>query len=404
MAARCWNWTRLVVARLLVLVASAAGLESALPATAANYVFIKVADNISGMFNNIGPSTISSDGTVVFVGQNDVGRGVFTGRGGPTTTIADSSGPFSDFVGFPTINAGGTVAFHAALDAGGTGIFTGSGGPITTIADASGPFSGFAPDGTPVSPAINGGAVAFRASLDAGGEGIFVGSGGPVTTIADSSGAFRNFGSLPDLNAAGTAVFEANLDAGGRGIFTGSGGPIATISDSSGPYDLLLGPAINDAGEVAFATVFDDHFRPAIHFGVVKDSGGVTTTVADLRFPPFSNIRPPVSINNAGMVLLRGDLNNALPTQQGIYTGADPVADKVIFFGDPLFGSTVRALGFVYRSLSDQGEIVFNYELATGVLGIAIARPVPEPSSAILLAVGLLSAWPRLRVNHPFKR
>jgi hypothetical protein len=65
----------------------------------------------------------------------------------------------------------------------------------------------------------------------------------------------------------------------------------------------------------------------------------------------------------------------------------------VIAFGDPLFGATVRSLGFAYRSLSDRGDVAFNYELSTGELGVAVARLVPEPSSAILLAVGLLGVW-----------
>ena len=361
---------------------------------AAPYTFIKVADN-SGPFTSSFINTISSSGTVVFYAGTPTGFGVFTGSGGPVTTIADTSGPFSGFVGFPTINADGRVAFHATLDSGGTGIFTGNGGPITTIADQSGPFSGFAPDGTHVSPAINAaGAVAFRASLVGGGEGIFVGSGGPATTIATSSGPFANFGSLPDLNAAGRAVFEATLDAGGRGIFTGSGGPTATIADSSGPYNLLLGPAINDAGEVAFATVFDDSFN---HYGVVKGSGGATSTVADLRLPTFTNLRPPVSMNSDGMIVLRADQSGA---QGGIFTGDDPVADRVIAFGDPLFGATVRSLGFTYRSISDDGDISFYYELSTGELGVAIARPVPEPSSAILSAIGLLGVWGSRRRRH----
>jgi hypothetical protein len=369
------------------------------PAAAANYAFTKIADANSMPFTRFGGSSISRNGTVAFYASHITdGAGVYTGNGGPVATIADASGPFKDFVGFPTINAAGTVAFHAVLDNDEHGIYTGNGGSVTTIADVSGTLNSFSVGGSDSSPAINdSGAVAFRAGLDAGGEGIFVGSGGSLTTIADSNGPFANFELLPDLNAAGTAVFAAELDAGGRGVFTGNGGPTATIADSSGPYNLLLGPAINDSGDVAFATVFDNHFMPNIHFGVVKGSGGATTTVADLTFPPFSNIRPPVSINADGTVLFRGDLNNTNPATQGIFTGPDSVDDKVIAFGDPLFGATVRSLGFVYRSLSDHGDVAFNYELSTGELGVAVARLVPEPS-AIVLAIGWLGMWtPRYR-------
>ena len=53
------------------------------------------------------------------------------------TKIADCSGVFTNFGGGTSINAQGTVAFLANLDAGGQGIFTGKGGPITTIVDTS---------------------------------------------------------------------------------------------------------------------------------------------------------------------------------------------------------------------------------------------------------------------------
>jgi hypothetical protein len=49
--------------------------------------------------------------------------GIFTGRGGPLTTVVDTSGAFSD-LGDPSINDAGRVAFWAALDAGGQGVFS----------------------------------------------------------------------------------------------------------------------------------------------------------------------------------------------------------------------------------------------------------------------------------------
>jgi hypothetical protein len=68
----------------------------------------------------------------------------------------------------------------------------------------------------------------------------------------------------------------------------------------------------------------------------------------------------------------------------------------------PLFGSTVQGFGFTYRSLSNKGDIAFAYGLSDGESGIAIARLVPEPSSAILLAVGLAGWWRSRCRRHPF--
>jgi hypothetical protein len=78
------------------------------------------------------------------------------------------------------------------------------------------------------------------------------------------------------------------------------------------------------------------------------------------------------------MIVLRADLNGFNPEQQGIFSGDDPVADNVIAFGDPLFGSNVScdSLGSTYRSLSDNGDIAFTYSLPNGRSGVAIARLV----------------------------
>jgi hypothetical protein len=59
---------------------------------------------------------------------------------------------------------------------------------------------------------------------------------------------------------------------------------------------------------------------------------------------------------------------------QGIFTGPDPVADKVIRTGDPLFGSTVTAVNFEH-GLNDAGQIVFLAELADGTRGVFRADP-----------------------------
>ena len=108
-----------------------------------------------------------------------------TGNGGPTTTIADSSGPFSSFFSGDenpqasyVLNDSGTVAFVVGLDTGefDFGLFTGSGGPTTTIADNSGPFSFFGAGGErPGISLNNSGTLAFLAFLDTGELGIFTG-------------------------------------------------------------------------------------------------------------------------------------------------------------------------------------------------------------------------------------
>ena len=59
----------------------------------------------------------------------------------------------------------------------------------------------------------------------------------------------------------------------------------------------------------------------------------------------------------------------------GLFTGPDPVADKVIAKGDPLFDSTVTFVSLSTENLNDNGEVAFSYVLADGLRGVAVAMP-----------------------------
>jgi hypothetical protein len=103
-----------------------------------------------------------------------------------------------------------------------------------------------------------------------------------------------------------------------QGLFTGSGGPFTTIVDSSGPFRNFRGLAINNVGTVGF--------------GANLDTG-----------------------------------------DSGIFTGPNPVADKVIGTGDSFFGSTITDIG--RPSLNDSGQIAFFARLVDGTEGIYRADP-----------------------------
>jgi hypothetical protein len=120
-----------------------------------------------------------SGGTVAFTGSyhetnGSISTGIFagTGSGGSPTTIAKKgdAAPANTFTSFgargPAIS-GGTTVFYGEYDEGQStrsGIFTGNGGPKTTIAK----FGDAATSGTTFSsfsdPAISVGTVAFRAT------------------------------------------------------------------------------------------------------------------------------------------------------------------------------------------------------------------------------------------------
>ncbi len=297
--------------------------------------------------------------------------------------VVDDSGPFSDFGNLilpsgVSINHGGQVAFFASLDAGGSGIFTSSpGGPaITTIVDTNGPVSSFAGGGG--GPSINdSGTVAFVAGLDAGGAAILTGNGGPLTTIADSSGpgSFSQIlGVHPSINNGGTVAFLANFNSGTgveRGVFTSSGGPASLIVDGRGPLSgnsFSSPPAINDHGQVAYRAQFDTAQGER---GIFVGGG---TTIADSGGPFSGSFSSKPGINNHGEVAFSAALDAG---GSGVFTGPDPVADKVIRTGDSLFGSTVATLGF-WGELNDNGDIPFSYGLANGSFGVAVAQRLPN--------------------------
>ncbi len=192
-----------------------------------------IADS-SGLFKRfLDGFAINSSGTVAFnASPNEVKFGIFTSNGGPISTIIDSASSSSpaDLFALPVINDNNTVAFLGEgvfLTTGNRtdfGIFTSNGGPLTTVADSSGPFSYvFAPS------INNSGTVTFIAGLQDGSTGIFTGPNPSTDKVIKEGDSL--FGSTVTriqlenpsnnrvLNNSGQLVFEASLADGTSGIF-----------------------------------------------------------------------------------------------------------------------------------------------------------------------------------------
>jgi hypothetical protein len=92
---------------------------------------------------------------------------------------------------------------------------------------------------------------------------------------------------------------------------------------------------------------------------------------------PFSGLGSPF-INAVGQFAFVGKLDGG---GTGLFTGTDPVTNRVILTGDELFGATLTDLSF-YRGLNNRGQLAFIYALSDNRTGIAIATPAsasPQP-------------------------
>jgi hypothetical protein len=239
--------------------------------------------------------------------------GVFLGDGGALTTIAHSINPpggdfISEFrIADQTVNTFGKVAFVPELDNGDSGLFVGSkeGTFETRYLDSQGVFD------TPSS----------RVSLNDGGQiafednGIFLSNpDGTFTAIVENSSGLS--ASDPSLNNFGRVAFQGSAFVGDvqvLGIFTGQGGPITTVADSTGPYASFREPALNDLGAVVFTADLDE-------FG-----------------PDGRQI-------------------------QGVFTGPNPKAHKVLQAGDRYEEVRVSSVVTCSEALNNRGEIVMTVQ------------------------------------------
>lgn len=290
---------------------------------------------------------------------------LYRGTQWPLTLVNDN---FITF-GRPSVNDDGLVAFRVTSS--GVGIYTRleNTGPLTTIANS---FGGMGTSYSP--PGINNaGVVAFRAQPSSATGlplGIYTSTDGVTyTSIADVTGPFSSFPATTkvSINENGLVSFLAGLDAGGAGLFVGDGSSVTTIVDSSTFFSFTPG-GLNDSGVLAFigSIVSADP-------GVFTGDGTTVNTIATLSTTPYTAFHATgVSISNDGTVVFKADVG--APSIHGVFTGPDPVADKIIMTGDALSGSTVTGVEIGSECINDAGEIIFRATLADGNSGVYIYR------------------------------
>lgn len=339
----------------LVLLLGLASVASAQPP--GNYHFKLIAETGPG-FLNLGQSvSLNNRGTVSFFAETAPNiRGVFAGNADePLITIAADTG--RNALGETSINDLGVVAFTT----GAREVLVGSGGPTTPV---------FTPDwysATGVVSLNNNGSVVFETS-SWNSRNLTYASRGTVTFI-DDSGMYLGGADSLVINNRETAVFGPAewADPPKTLKVTTAGAPatvLLTATTGDKPFDLMTGAVINDRGTVAFVGRWGDG----------KTTGIYTFANGQLaQLPQFDSygVRN-ISMNNNDAIAFQAGLSNI---GDGIFTGPDLVADKVILRGDELFNSMVTDVALFRQGFNDRGEVVFWASLQDGRQVIVRAKP-----------------------------
>jgi hypothetical protein len=345
------------VVRFALAGAVAASAALSLGVHADDYSFVEIARTSglgeSGFVEFLSSASINNLGEVAFFAKDGLAQlGVYRSDAAGAETIAHTSGGvFNAFQGTPAINDAGQVAFNGALQhpmggIAGFGFFRGDGGAITTIADTlPGHFIQIGRD-----PAINAlGAVAF--SGNDGSDGLFVGGAGSVMPLYRPSDFGYIYAGDPDISDAGELAFIVDPGSSTLGVARGGGGLPVVVG--SGDYSLLSRIAINEGGQVAYRAGSFSVPTDAVYVGV--GAGSALPVAANSG--PFSEFEFEAALSDAG-VAFRSKLDEG---PAGIFTGADPVANKLIQIGDELLGSTLGGILFEFSrfGINDKGQIAF---------------------------------------------
>ncbi|MBM4383596.1 MAG: hypothetical protein FJ091_09530 [Deltaproteobacteria bacterium] len=369
-------------------IVAAAALLAASSAEARVYTFVNLLDStqqtISTNAQCLAPS-INSLGEVALLAGSGATRGIYKASGGSLTLLAGASfggAPrIFDEVGCrgPSINDQGRVAFWAETQgAGADGIYIADATGVYTVADSTGPFGRFDDACCPPYVMLNeNGLVAFVARFDAPGpEAIYVGNDAGVLPVYSSANtSFERYEHGPAINDAGKlAFFASNADESDRGLFVGNGGALSKRLDYYDACSLSLETNIDNTDRASFAGDIGSTCPSVTEIYLTT-----ATTIVPAALPPVISFWfDPPSFANNGEYAFNGMSGGLL----GVYVGGT-TSTPVIRVGDPLFGSTVASAQIGRQGANAQGQVVFWYSLANGVTGYARADATPDCANGI---------------------
>jgi hypothetical protein len=301
-------------------------------------------------FSSFGPyvPSVNDAGVVAFQFTTAEGTtGVCTADGAPTErALGDHVGAVTSH---PDLTTAGAVSFYGQTPAGDDRVFLVRGGDVSAFGEE---FAAVGPAGPTMNEACQ---VAFRADREPEMAGVYVAADGSIRTVAEAGERFVAFFGLPLIDAHGDVVFRADRPDGVQGIYREERGAIRPVVESGGVLATIAPfPSCGADGTVAFAatTLGGGHGVFTVRDGVLRPAGGGDR---------FASHRGALL---AGDVLVR--IATPADAGLGLYTGSDPVRDRVIAIGDAFLGSTVRDLAANPVSVNRHGRLAIRLALEDG--------------------------------------
>jgi hypothetical protein len=332
---------------------------------ARSYLFTPIAATGDGRVSDFRPyvASIADDGTVAFQAALTAGgSGVFSGDGALLVCHADPfGGTVREIVSHPDIDRAGSISVYAELASGVRGVYELRDGALIAVAE-TGAYAAIGPLG----PTMNAGTIAFRGRTLAGAEGIFIGDQDAVTAVAETGASVSAFHGLPVACGTGAVVYRADRPGGGQGIYRWSDGRVGTVAETGGRFaELGRFPAANAAGQIVFCATLTSGGA-----GVFAVDRGEPALVVDTR-APFESVRGALIDDHGTVVFYATPRGGRL----GIYAGPDPVADRILGVGDSHAGASIAAFALNPVSINTRGQLAIRLELDDGRQLIVRADP-----------------------------
>jgi hypothetical protein len=373
------------------------------------YTYIAATDtSAASRFSDVAPPVIGGNGDVAFAASvRNGGSGVYKWSAAThqiVTIYEDLVDRLFDGTrfAFPAIDGAGRVFFQ--LD---SAVMAGSGGGLITVADSSftvplgsnpGPYNCLEPRLVSRS-ASAAGRVLVSCQLQSGtagggaGRGVYLADGSGLSRICDvdTSNFFNIFPRcfLPGAEVASNGVV-GGLSIGIIGSGAESGTWVPARGDAAGieklldpaaatafwPYAFLASPfAISQSGRLLYM---------AYQAGPTSTQSGYAITSIDTAFAPVHVTDPRNGVYRDAISPSINDLDEmafADTVRHGLFTGPDPVIDRVLGQSDhlPGYSAPVVDVAFTHPGLNLTGSLTFLTFLGDGTIVVTVAQRFNRP-------------------------